>query len=273
MAAPKRTAAIFFMKKHNSILWKFTDANSAKTSYIFGSMHISDDRVYSKVECLETLMEELSEFYCEIDLDESAGISRDSFQFSQIENLQSLYGDKAYNKMKKLFKKSFNIDLDPMKNLFPILISNRIAESILESERQIPLDSFLWKKAKEKGLILKGMEKLVDQLSVMNNISMEYQLKQLVDIRRNPKSYRRKIIKLLELYQQEKIHKIYQLTKKSLGKFRDLMLYSRNENMAKVIIGNSSVPSLYVMGAAHLGGHFGVLALLKREGIKVHPVF
>jgi len=56
--------------------------------------------------------------------------------------------------------------------------------------------------------------------------------------------------------------------------FVDAFVIKRNINMTKTIIKNSRKQSVfYAVGAAHLGGPKGIIALLRKKGYTVEPVF
>jgi uncharacterized protein YbaP (TraB family) len=59
------------------------------------------------------------------------------------------------------------------------------------------------------------------------------------------------------------------------SRFEELLLTRRNESWVPMIeakiTGDS--PKLFAVGAAHLGGDSGVIALLRKEGYKLTPVF
>jgi len=63
------------------------------------------------------------------------------------------------------------------------------------------------------------------------------------------------------------------MTKKSLGKFRHILLYDRNVNMSNTIASIiHKKPTFFAVGAAHLAGNKGILALLKRKKINIKSV-
>jgi hypothetical protein len=58
-----------------------------------------------------------------------------------------------------------------------------------------------------------------------------------------------------------------------MDKYMDLLLYNRNRKWAKAL--DSLLPAkslLIAVGAGHLPGKKGVIALLKKEGFTVEPV-
>ncbi len=92
-------------------------------------------------------------------------------------------------------------------------------------------------------------------------------------IAKNPKSFRRNVISMNELYRKGELPRLHKKAKRSLGKMRKPLLYDRNiimaERIAEIIVNRSS---FIAIGAGHLAGSKGVLRLLKQRGIKVSRV-
>ena len=79
---------------------------------------------------------------------------------------------------------------------------------------------------------------------------------------------------MTELYEQSDILKLYKVTRKQAKGMRKILLFNRNDLMAKRIAQFASEQSLFAsIGAGHLAGEKGVLRLLKKKhGFKVKPV-
>jgi uncharacterized protein YbaP (TraB family) len=82
---------------------------------------------------------------------------------------------------------------------------------------------------------------------------------------------------LVELYNNQDLDGIDSLTQKdeggAEGGHMDLLLYGRNRKWAKILDGLLGQKSLLIaVGAAHLPGTMGVIALLRKEGYTVEPV-
>ena len=158
--------------------------------------------------------------------------------------------------------------------MLPIFIVNMISETVLVNSENMPLDTALWQHAKGRGLELFGLETLEDQFRILASIPIAYQLESIRSIARNPKLFRKKLKKLIDLYERQEIDQLYQVSKKSLGKQRQLMLYARNEKMVQRLREELRLAKrvFCAVGAAHLSGKFGMLALLKRMEYKIKPV-
>ena len=69
------------------------------------------------------------------------------------------------------------------------------------------------------------------------------------------------------------MHDFMQDDKSGLGGFMDLMLYDRNRNWVETIkVQSAKEASFYAVGAGHLGGEEGVIALLRKAGFTVKPI-
>ena len=102
---------------------------------------------------------------------------------------------------------------------------------------------------------------------------MDYQIKGLLQIGKNPKKYRQALAKSITTYIKQDFQNLYQSSKKGAGDKRKVLLYNRNKIMAERIAQYIEKQSLFAaIGAGHLGGGKGVLRLLKQKGFKLSPI-
>ncbi|MEL6926905.1 MAG: TraB/GumN family protein, partial [Bacteroidota bacterium] len=153
-----------------------------------------------------------------------------------------------------------------------LLVTNLMAERLLASDMSVSLDETLWNFAKAEEKIMLGIEDFEAQVRLMQRIPVDLQLKSLKSAIANISKFRKATLRTTDIYQQGDIFQLYQLTKKSLGKMRKIMLYERNRNMATRIEKLSAEQHLFAaIGAAHLAGEKGVIKLLKASGLKLRP--
>jgi len=162
--------------------------------------------------------------------------------------------------------------LDAHKRFLPMILINKISEVILRKDRKLPLDAFLWQEANKLNMNCNGLETINEQLSLLKSIPIDDQIKMLRKALKNINKFRASIIDLSRHYELQEIGHLYKQTKKSLGSLRKSLLYDRNEIMSKRIIANSTNATFYAVGAAHLAGNFGILSLLKKQGVKVKAI-
>jgi uncharacterized protein YbaP (TraB family) len=262
-------------KSKKRLLWKIRPADSNIESYLFGTIHLRKKSFAEKVEKLKPYISKCRVFSSEIDLDTNyvdVDFSR-SFYLPGNKSLSELLGFKKYEKAKKILAKAFNFKLDLYQHHIPLISSQAIAEHVLKSEAIEALDYLLWNLAKKEGLICRGIESMAEQLKVLNGIPIDTQLKSFKDVCQNVSKFRKLNNRLLNLYEAEDIQKIYKESKKSLGGIREIMLYERNRNMANRINKLSrEEANFFAIGAAHLAGAKGLLAMLKQHDIEVKPI-
>jgi uncharacterized protein YbaP (TraB family) len=260
--------------KRSSLLWSIEKEGSV--SYIFGTMHVKDYRVHSFVNLVKPFLDRCSAFASEFHLNEMAEVGNTDFQYFPDGNtLKDYLPEVKYKKLVGIVNKSFQIDITPFDRLLPLLLINIISESVLYNSENLALDSVLWKYAEQNNKELFGLESIQDQFNILSAIPISYQVKSLLSIGKNPQSFRTKLVRMIDLYEKQDIDMLYRLSKRTLGKQRRLMIYERNAKMALRLADelSSQQSTFCAVGAAHLSGKYGILALLKKRAFVVKPVF
>lgn len=257
----------------DSLLWQI-NKGEGPASYLFGTMHVRDDIAFQHVERVLKYLSRCEALLTEIDLDEAKDkIQPQSYLLPEKMTLQSLVGEKKFNKMLAVLQKSFDFDLAQCNRLLPLLTINKISESLLKDDHSQPLDSFLWSEGKRLKIACAGIESLGEQLEILQEMDINLQVKMLKDLCGNVSKFARSIERMSKMYLAEDIKGLYKLTKKSLGSFRNILLYNRNTIMADRISERmNGHSSFYAIGAAHLAGDKGILALLKRKNLTLKPI-
>ncbi|MFN0214057.1 MAG: TraB/GumN family protein, partial [Saprospiraceae bacterium] len=113
------------------------------------------------------------------------------------------------------------------------------------------------------------------QMSVFDSIPYSAQAKMLVDGLRSmdtTSTGEGQLDLMLRLYREQDINAMQALIgdDSGMGKYEDIFLKKRNQNWIP-IMGRmmAEKPTLFAVGAGHLGGVNGVVALLRREGYRV----
>ncbi|NNE27146.1 MAG: TraB/GumN family protein [Saprospiraceae bacterium] len=257
---------------NGSVLWKILSP-SGQSSYLMGTMHVKDNVAYTHVRKAESKLSYCTHYFGEIDLDHAQEIIQpEDYLLPKGQHLRQLISVRHYQKMAAVLAKVYGVSLDGLGHFYPLMIVNQISEILLKEDNALALDHYLWMKAKEEGKQMGGVEAVDRQVEILHSLDLDSQIKALKDLCRRVRQFNKSVLKLVSLYEQEDIQKIYQLSKKQLGKLRTLMLYERNLNMADFIANQAHLNAFYAVGAAHLGGNKGILALLKRRGWQLMPL-
>lgn len=262
------------MKPKQSIFWELQYPSQEKPSYIFGTMHVKDSRVFQCVHSVVPYIQLTDRYAAEMALEPAgSSIPPSSFMLSKNSSLPDLIGEKKYQKLKRVFHKAFELDLDLYQRFLPLFTINYLTVSILEENMAHSLDEYLWKLAKAAKKECIGVETLREQMNVMKRISLEQQIQMLLNIGKNTSKFRKQTLQLTKLYLSRDIQQLFLQSKQNAGSLRKLLIYNRNKIMADRIAQYSKESSLFVaIGAAHLGGQKGVLNLLKQKGFILKPI-
>jgi uncharacterized protein YbaP (TraB family) len=256
-----------------SLLWKLSK-DQHQDSFLVGTMHVKSESAFNRLNQIIKLLGEVDLFAAEYDLDilSSSGKQGD-MMMSQGKHIRDMVTPARYKRLKKQLDKSFGINIDQLGRFLPLILVNFISESTLEKDFNLPLDMHLWKHAKEEGLSTIGIESYDSQIEIIKKIKLKHQVKMITEIARNPAKFRKNILRMAEWYRQEEIIKLYKNGKKSLGKYKDLLLKNRNYIIAERFEElTRDHKTLFAFGAGHLAGKDGVLKLLKDKDWKLKAI-
>lgn len=260
-------------KKKNALLWKI-QTGKQHASYVFGTMHVMDQRAFRYKDIVEEKIKTCEVYAAEMDLDAvNQAAMAETMDLDEDLSLSSLLKPKHYQRLEKLLEKEVGMPLAYLDKSQPLLISNLLTGSQLSKDMPLSLDATLWQFAKEQDRIMIGVESFEEQIAVLEQIPLDYQLKGLVDLIKNFKNFKKQLHKLTRLYEQSDIQNLWKQSKRQAGKMRKMMIYDRNKIMAERIADLAREKSIFAsIGAGHLSGQKGVLRLLKQDGFKLKPI-
>lgn len=260
-------------KKH-SLLWQISGQDMMEPSYLFGTMHVRDDRAFRNIDFLEECIHNCSAFAAEFDLkDSDPQRLQQAASLPQGSSLEDYLNPRIYKKLERLLLKETGHQLEHLKYSSPILLFNLISESQFQNDNSEALDSALYNMAQKADKNLMGLETFEEQMSVFSKVNIEDQCRSLKKMATHFVAFKREIKKTSELYIQGDLQKLLKKAKRSIGGMRRVLLYDRNIIMAERFEAFAKEQSLFAaIGAGHLGGKKGVLRLLKKQGYTIKPV-
>lgn len=260
--------------KKNTLLWEIRGGKLKSPCYVFGTMHVQDERAFRGIDFIEECVASCEAFAAEYDLetDNMADFHRVTM-LPEGDTISNLLSRSVYKKLTKVFKRETGYDLQQFDQQKPIMIINMLTSSQFSDDRAVSLDSHLHQFAKQNEKVLLGLESFESQLKILEDMPIKDQLVQLKDMTTNFSRFRRGLLKTAALYVEGDLMKILKKVKKTAGSMRATLLYDRNIIMADKIEELGSQYSLFAaVGAGHLGGKKGVLRLLKSKGCEVLDV-
>jgi uncharacterized protein YbaP (TraB family) len=263
-----------YRKDDKSLLWEITGNGLKQPSFLYGTIHLPDKRVFAFDKTFLKVFDTCAAYAMELDI---ADINKD-------EMLKSLKLEKPLIKLipiKKFLLLDSLLRLRTGKGIkleddnSPFLRSSELLKAFEHNDMLLPLDLDLYMKAKGKGKKCMGIEKLQEQLDAIKKMTVEEQTDMLIEGLKEWDKSKEMFNSMIEVYLKQDLAKLMEMTKDTTmpSSFETALLEDRNIVMAERIDAIvKAQPTFNAIGAAHLYGDKGVIALLRKRGYTVKPV-
>jgi uncharacterized protein YbaP (TraB family) len=189
--------------------------------------------------------------------------------------LDILLNKNDYKKLDSFFREKMGISINFFNKTKPFFISAELAGVYSTSDMPEPLDIHLLNIAKANGKKVFGIETFEEQVATVDKIPLKEQAQMLVKSIEDTMNVEKLYDELLNTYLNADLEKMIKLSKDpSLPlHFSKIFVDERNIRMAGRIAEFAIKQSVFcAVGAAHLGGENGIIAMLRKKGFTVNPV-
>ena len=261
----------------NALLWEISGNGLKDTSYLFGTIHIRDKRVFDLGDSTYYAIGHTKALYGELNLQDKDEMKKHASELMMLAGttLESLLSAEDYKRVKKYCKKHIGIYALLINKIRPIYISAVISEDLLPKEEKKPLDLYLQDYAIKLGNSIGGIETFEEQLAVVNLLSLQEQADMLVEQVNNIEEEKILMEEMLQLYLSESLDSLQLLVEEDTlsQEFNEAILDARNKVMlSRMETQMKNQPTFFAVGAAHLPGQKGLVFLLRKQGYTVRPV-
>ncbi len=266
-------------KTSNTLLWRITGKGLSKPSYLYGTIHLMDKKVFFLGDSVYSSIDRSEGFASELDLN-TMGMEMINHMMKEEEEKQGrepvkvkdVVSPEIWERYKttlaeKFGKKAENVtveDLDEMKDAL---------ESEIFEKGDMPtfLDAHLFGLAKKKGKWVGGIEDMQDQLE---HITRDEKIENKIQVALYDEDYYRSGIDwMIKMYINQQLDSIDAMMYREESGEKDHIMIKRNLKMVRRMDSLSAIRSMFfAVGAAHLPGDSGVIALLRGKGFEVTPV-
>ena len=168
--------------------------------------------------------------------------------------------------------------LDRVKPMFlAMMASGDLSGGDLQSGEIKSYEMEFMEMAKAKSKTVGGLETLAYQMSVFDSIPYTEQATMLVEAIKTGAEGGDEFDEMIRLYKSQDIvqmAKMFETEPGSDSKFESVLLADRNQNwipiMEKLM---SEKATFFAVGAGHLAGEEGVIALMRKAGYSMRPVY
>jgi uncharacterized protein YbaP (TraB family) len=270
--------------KARALLWKIQGNGLRKPSYLFGTIHLipKSDLVFS--EYVISAVGAVDYIVFEIDMKEMTNFRT---QLSLLTKsmmpagmtLAQLLSDEDYAFVRSSFEQS-GLPWGIVERLKPMFSASLLSDgdkgAVMGNTQLTSVEMEIWKLAKKRKLPSAGLETAAYQMSVFDSIPYAFQAQLLLETLRGGQAGADDFASLVSLYKQQDIDAMQRTISDSgaaSALYEDVLLFQRNRNWIPVMRDiMRRQPSFFAVGAGHLGGPSGVIALLREAGFSVEPI-
>ena len=282
------------MPNGEAILWRIEREDIAEPSYLFGTMHVADPRITT---LSEATLEALSQSRIGIfELPTSLAESQPEVMRLMGSNLELFMAEESKGMDAELTESekaafsealaSKGMPLAMIRGLKPwfgaILISLPNCAAPDQMAGDIVLDDFLRLHFTENGKQTKGLETALDQLRAMDSIDYEEQVQWLKASIALLQEAENLYFTMVSAYQERQLTKLMALSRELAALegvsfetrgFQAELLDRRNHHMLTESLAELENGGAFIgVGALHLPGNDGLVALYREAGFTVTPV-
>lgn len=268
----------FGQKSENSLLWKISGNGLKESSYLFGTIHITCDATLT--DKVKTALDKTQQLCLELDMDDPAmqGEMMSNMMMKNGMTLKSLAKAEDFKAVDAFLTTNVGFSAEMLNTVKPFMITAMLYPKMLGCEMQ-SVETELIKIAKTQNEDVIGLETVGEQLAVFDAIPYQEQMNELViTAKDNMQRDKAELAEMMTIYKSENVEAMIAFTEKSANvmtsKYSDVLLKKRNQNwISRMTTIATNKPTFFGVGAAHLGGKDGVIALLRKAGFTVEAVY
>ena len=263
--------------KENTLLWEITAPDQKKPSYLFGTIHLICPADFSLNDSVKAAVARTQQIALELDMDDPGMMMAmmKTMNMAGGNELKKLLSEPDYAKLNQYYTDSVGVGLAMFEKAKPFILMGPLFSSVLACEPQSYETAFVELAGKQQSEVV-GLETVEEQMALFDSVPYKDQAKMVMDMINNLPAARKEFTDLVNLYKSENINELYTMTTNSnfdLSGSEELLLKDRNKKwIARIKSKIAEKPTFFAVGAAHLGGENGVIALLRKAGYKVRPV-
>lgn len=261
------------------LLWKI-ESPEGKTSHLFGTIHLEDERVTRLPGPVQRVFDQASRVTLEISMDPAALISLSvAMMLTDGRDLQGILGDDLYRRALAAMEEYGMPEL-VVRQMKPWAVATTLLTP--EPETGVVLDMKLYQDAAAAGKQVDGLETVAEQLGVFDSLEEKLQVRMLEETLDNRHDINRLYAQLLEVYLQRDLAKMVALNESYMAlsdrrlaeTVNQRIIVERNHRMADRMESRFRAGNAFIaVGVLHLPGKQGVLSLLERRGYRVSRVY
>ena len=282
----EKTVASPYLPTTKALLWQITGNNLKVPSYLYGTIHMIGKDDFFLTDATKVAVKETEMMTFEINMEEMSGLGAQMALLTKAfmadnKTLKDLLSEEEYLMVKKHFEEKVGIPIFLFERVKPMFLTVLADMDMSGGDMGgmtggdiVSYEMELMEIAQADEKKMGGLETAEFQMSMFDSIPYEAQAKMLIDaINAGDDGGDDQFKMMVDLYKNQDIQGMQTMIESEeggVGGYEDLLLVMRNKNWIP-IMGEmmKEQPTFFAVGAGHLGGEEGVIALLRKEGYTV----
>ncbi len=260
-------------------LWKIS--SKTNTVYLLGSVHVLKQDAYPLDMSIEKAYENSQQLFFEINLDEVEAQKLQQLMIAEGtyldgRTIKDTLSQQTYELAKKKLADQ-GLNIEQFKQLKPWLLAITIEANelqLLGFDQSQGIDNYFYKRAKKDKKRIEGFETAEYQLTLLSDMPASMQEAQLLQTMKELGDVSNEVNTLIQAWKSGNEKALNTILLKSFQEYPDVyqrLITDRNINWLPKIesfIGQKE-NTMIIVGAAHLVGKDGIIAMLKQHGYQV----
>ena len=248
-------------------------------SHVFGTIHVGDERVTQLPAAVSAALKQSRQFVMEVALDGNGMLGfLDRMFYQDGKRLVDQIGPEMFSKTALLLSRhglpeEFANQMKPWAAYMMLTLP--------PGDNSAPLDLVLMQQAAEQNIPVNGLETMEEQAEVFDALKPADQVALLKDTVCHYETVQRELSELVAHYLDRDLAWVMAQARRyqkrgegAYTRFMDELLWMRNQRMVDRMLPKLKEGQAFIaIGALHLPGSRGVLALLEQKGYRVSVVY
>ena len=277
--------SLMCLTSNAQLVWKISGNGIQKPSYILGTHHGCPFNYCDSIPGLMKAFDKVDNIIGEINMIEFSEMSPERMQKMQAmmmmpadTSLLSLFNEEETAKVNAWLKDEMGASLEMLSVMKPMTIMVTVQNKILtemmpELATMTSIDKYMQTLGQSKGKTIGELETADYQMELLYANSLEEQADALLEMIDQGDS-KKLMQQLTDAYKSQDLDTLWEIFQEQMTGYEyDAIVKVRNlnwEKQMKEILPKQT--TLFVVGAGHLPGEYGMINLLREAGYKVKPV-
>lgn len=264
--------------RRTSLLWKISGKDLKAPSYLLGTIHLICPEKFLWTPAMQKAFAATQKVAFEMDIDDPTVMMTVGAGMMLPDSLalEDYFSPKDYRRLEKYARDTLNIPSVTLSRLQPFAILSMAMMAVSPCPGEpVSYEQKISRWATEQHKEILGLESAKEQLAVMEDMNKDTTANQVIQLLNHPQKPKEQYKTLLSAFLKQNLDSLYRLilTAPDMNADLNTLLYQRNQKWIPEIEQMIQQQATFIaVGAGHLAGPEGVIALLKQEGYTVEPL-